>query len=81
MGTNYKRGDTARGDAYGVGGFIAAVVIGGIAWAIGGPAAGTAVYVATFGRTSAMAAEPQWPYSYIIKSYFVKWRVKVLIFK
>ena len=61
MVSNYNRGDTARGDAYGVGGFIAAVVIGGIAWAIGGPAAGTAVYVATFGGTSAMAAEPQTP--------------------
>ena len=35
MGTNYKRGDTARGDAYGVGGLVAAVVLGGIALAVG----------------------------------------------
>ena len=61
MVSNYNRGDNARGDAYGVGGIIGAVVLGGIAFAIGGPVAGAAVFTATAGGTSAMAAEPQTP--------------------
>ena len=62
MVSNYNRGDTARGDAYGVGGLVAAVIFGGIAFAIGGPKAGVAVFAVTYGKTSSMAAEPQTPY-------------------
>ena len=58
MVSNYNRGDTARGDAYGVGGLVAAVVLGGIALAVGGPTAGAAVFTATASAGAALGAPP-----------------------
>ena len=58
MVSNYNRGDTARGDAYGVGGLITAVVLGGIAGALGGPVAGYTVFGATASAGAALGAPP-----------------------
>jgi len=61
MVSNYNRGDTARGDAYGVGGIIVGAALGLIAGALGGPAAGAAVFTATASAGTALGAEPQTP--------------------
>ena len=58
MVSNYNRGDTARGDAYGVGGIIVGAALGLIAGALGGPVAGYTVFGATASAGAALGAPP-----------------------